>query len=84
MDLAVEAGDIRSLYLHVPEQNTSAISFYKHRGFSITTKVENYYDDLPNSDAYVMEAELTCSPRRKTETDETSFDATKHNLAVNV
>lgn len=84
MDLAVEAGDIRKVYLHVSEDNMSAISFYKHRGFAIASKEKDYYINLPTKDAYVMEAELSSNTAKKTGVEETSFDATKHNIALNV
>ena len=46
--------DCREAFLHVQTDNSDAIQFYKHRGFTIEQTVDNYYRRVTCTEAYKM------------------------------
>jgi ribosomal protein S18 acetylase RimI-like enzyme len=50
--VAAVAGDHSTVTCHARATNDAALSFYKHLGFEIERRVENYYED--RGDAYYL------------------------------
>ena len=50
--------NVRKVYLHVLQNNTSAIEFYKAEGFTLTETLMDYYKDLEPPHCCVFEKEL--------------------------
>ena len=44
----------KEAFLHVQTDNSDAIQFYKHRGFTIEQTIHNYYRRVTCTDAYKM------------------------------
>lgn len=50
--------EIKEVYLHVHEENASAIEFYKKRGFVQGDTIQNYYTSLENGTAIVFSKKI--------------------------
>ena len=46
------------LFRHVQINNDDAIGFYKHFGFEIVERKDNYYKRIEPADAYVLQKNL--------------------------
>lgn len=50
--------DVRCVYLHVLQNNESALEFYKSQGFTIKETLNDYYQDLDPPHCYVLQKVL--------------------------
>ncbi|KAG0231839.1 N-alpha-acetyltransferase 50 [Actinomortierella wolfii] len=58
MTHAAENKKIRKVYLHVQTTNEEALAFYKKHGFEQKEKVDKYYTNVEDADAYRLEKVL--------------------------
>jgi len=56
--------DVKRVYLHVLQNNLSAIEFYKKSGFVIKETLMDYYADLDPPHCYILEKDLTQMPNK--------------------
>ncbi|KAJ5068253.1 n-alpha-acetyltransferase 50 [Anaeramoeba ignava] len=74
---------IEEVTLHVNCQNESAIGLYRKLGFSIDTKIHNYYQYHGKyHDAYWMIYEISCGEKEKKEKNKKSFSGFCQNVKM--